>query len=111
MHHHRDLRLLDAARQIAIEVISLLDSHPRKLLFRAQLLESAQSMPANIKEGFARETIADRNYKLVVARGEAEETIDHLKSNYETNRLDSKTFWRLRNRAVTIIKMIDSLVN
>jgi four helix bundle protein len=72
---------------------------------------SAEAVPANIGKAFGRNTVADRNRVLVIARGEAEETIRHLKTNFTTNRLDERSYWRLHNRLVTIVKMLDKLIN
>src|SRR5213595_3854696 len=73
MSTHRNLAVADAAEQLAIAVTRLSD-RTRRFLHRHQLLKAAQSVSANIAEGFGRATAADRNSRLVIARGEAEET-------------------------------------
>jgi len=78
MPNHRDLAVLDAADQVVDEINRLIDEAPRRLLYAAQLRDSAQSISANISEAFGRGTIGERNRSLRVARGEAEETIRHL---------------------------------
>ena len=110
MAAHRDLAVLDVAEQVAAEVIRLADSPARRLLYRAQLRDSAQSVSANIGEGFGRGTKADRNRTLLIARAEAEETIRHLSANLKAKRIDENVYWRLRNRLVTIVKMLNSLM-
>jgi four helix bundle protein len=47
---------------------------------------------------------------LAIARGEAEETISHLRLNVAAKRIAIADFWRLRNRLVTIVKMLNSLM-
>jgi four helix bundle protein len=111
MGNHRDLAVLDAADQVADEVNRLLDSAPRRLLHVTQLRESAHSIGANISEGFGRGPGGERSRSLRVARGEAEETIRHLRANFQSERITEATFWRLRNRLVTIVKMLTSLLN
>ena len=111
MGNHRDLAVLDAADQVASEVDRLIDGAPRELVHARQLRASAQSIRANISEGFGRGTGRERNHALRVARGEAEETIRHLQANLESERIAATTFWRLRNRLVTIAKMLTSLLN
>jgi four helix bundle protein len=106
---HRDLAVLDAAEQVVADVVKLVDSKRRRLLFKAQLRDSAQSVTANIGEGFGRATRADRNRTLLIARGEAEETIRHLRTNFVAKRIDDAVYWRLHNRLVTIVKMLNSL--
>ena len=110
MSNHRDLAVLDAADQLADDVNRLIDESPRQLIHTAQLRRSAQSIGANISEGFGRGAGAERNHSLRVARGEAEETIRHLRANFEASRIDQAVFWRLRNLLVTIIKMLTALL-
>ena len=61
-------------------------------------------------EGFGRATIPDRNSRLVIARGEPEETIKHLRTNFACNRITSRDYWPLHHRAVTIVKMVNSFL-
>ena len=109
MSKHRKLAVGDAAEQLSAAVVRLSD-RTRRLLHRQQLLKAAQSVSSNIAEGFARETLADRNGRFVIARGEAEETIKLLRLNLKCNRITSKDYWPLHNRAVTIVKMLSSLL-
>ena len=111
MPNHRDLAVLDAAEHVADEVNRLIDEAPRRLIHVAQLRDSAHSIAANISEGFGRGTSGERNRSLRVARGEAEETIRHLRANFQSKRIGEAIYWRLRNRLITIVKMITSLLN
>lgn len=106
---HRNLDVLDAAEQFSADVTRLSD-RTRRLLHRQQLLKAAQSVSANIGEGLGRETIADRNSRLVIARAEAEEAIKHLRSNHRGKRITQADYWPLHNRAVTIVKMLNSFM-
>jgi four helix bundle protein len=106
---HRNLAVLDAAEQLAAAVTRLSD-RVRRLLHRGQLVKAAESVSANIAEGFGRATVADRNGRLVIARGEAEETIKHLRVNLTCKRITPADYWPLHNRAVTIVKMLNSLL-
>jgi four helix bundle protein len=109
MPKHRNLSVLDAAEQLAAAVTRLSD-RTRRLLHRRQLLKATQSVSANIAEGFGRATIPDRNSRLVIARAEAEETIQHLRANFTCNRIKAADYWSLHNRAVTIVKMLNRLL-
>jgi len=111
MGNHRDLAVLDAADQVADEINRLIDSSPRRLIHTGQLRDSAHSIAANISEGFGHGPGGHRNHSLRVARGEAEETIRHLRVNLESERIAQAVFWRLRNRLVAIVKMLTSLLN
>ena len=106
---HRNLAVLDAADQFAAAVTRLSD-RTRRLLHRQQLLKAAESVSANIGEGFGRATLPDRSSRLVIARGEAEETIKHLRVNLRCERITAADYWPLHNRAVTIVKMLNSLL-
>ena len=110
MGNHRDLAVLDAAEQVEDEINRLIDGSPRGLIHAAQLRDSAHSIGANISEGFGRGLGGERNRALRVARGEAEETIRHLRANLASERITQAVFWRLRNRLITIVKMLTSLL-
>jgi four helix bundle protein len=111
MRIHRNLAVLDAAEQVVVEVVRLTTPRSSRLLFKAQLLRSAQSISANIGEAFGRGTKADRNRSLAIARAEAEETIRHLRANHLAKRIEDRTYWRLHNRLVAITRMLSSLMS
>jgi four helix bundle protein len=110
MPRHQNLAVLDAAEQIVAEVVQLTTAKSSRLLFKAQLLKSVQSVNANIGEASGRATKADRNRSLGIARAEAEETVRHLPANKKANRIEPRAYWRLHSRLVTVIKMIGSLM-
>jgi four helix bundle protein len=110
MANHRNLAVLDAADVVADEINRLIDSGARRLLHVQQLRKASQSIGANISEGFGRGPGPERDHKLRVSRGEAEETIRHLRANYATNRITRSDYWRLRNRLVASIRMLSSLL-
>jgi four helix bundle protein len=109
MRPHRRLALVDAAEQFAADIVRLIDSTPR-LLHKAQLLKSSQSVSSNIGEGLGRITVPDRNSRFAIARGEAEETLRHLRANVQGSRITLRQYWPFHNRAVTIVKMINSFL-
>jgi four helix bundle protein len=111
MANHRNLAVLDAADVVADEINRLIDNGQRRLIHVQQLRKSAQSLGANIAEGFRRAPGLERDHALRVARGEAEETIRHLRANYSTNRIARTDYWRIHNRLVTIIRMLSSLLH
>jgi four helix bundle protein len=108
---HRDLDVLDAAQRVADGVNRLIDRSPRRLLNVGQMRESVQSIGANISEGFGRGKGRDRARTLEIARGEAEETIQHLSANFRSNRIGPKDYWPLHNLLVVIVKMLNSLLH
>ena len=109
---HRGLRVLEAAQRASLQVNQLIDRAPRgALLYVGQLRDSVGSVPANIAEGLGRERGADRTYKYIVARGEAEETLSRLKTNFEAEHIGPKDYWPIHNLLQTIVKMLDALIN
>jgi four helix bundle protein len=109
MGNHRDLDVLDAAESVEDEINRLIDDRKRRPLHVHQWRKSAHSVVANIEEAFGRGPDGGRAQPLRVARGEAEETISSLRPNLASNRIDQATFWRLRNRLITIIKRLNAL--
>ena len=108
---YRNLNVLDASERAADRVNALIDRPSgRHLLHVNQLRKSAQSVIANIAEGFGRGTDGDRARLLRIARGEAEETIRHLNTNFRANRLAPSDFWSARNLYVVIVKMLKAIL-
>jgi four helix bundle protein len=107
---YRNLDVLDAAQQVADGIDELIEQYPRQLLHIPQLRRSAQSIAANIAEGFGRGPGGDRTRSLTIARGETEETISHLYANFRVKRLSAKDYWPRRNKLVVIAKMLNSLI-
>ena len=108
----RNLDVLDAAERAADMINELLDRPgQQRLLHASQLRAAAQSIVANIAEGFGRGTDGDRRRSLVIARGETAEAIRHLGSNFRSKRIGPKDHWPRHNLLVVIAKMLNSLLN
>ena len=105
----KSFRVLDAARTVADEVNRLLKDPHLSLIHQTQLRDSAQSVCANIRDGMGRAVGPDRRKSYRVARGEAEETDEHLRSNFADGRIREVAYWRLHNRLILVIKMLDAL--
>ena len=107
MTTYRSLDVLDAADLIADDVNKLLDTAEHgQLIHRAQLRDCVGSIGANIAEGMTRRTLDARNSCLDTSRGETNEAIRHLRANYASGRITRAMFFSLRNRLVTIDKML-----
>jgi len=107
---YRNLHVLDAAERAEDRVNELIERSPRPLLYARQLRDSAHSVVANISEGFGRGNGRDRDRSLAIARGESEETIGHLGTNFRAERIGGKDCWPLRNQYVVIGKMLNSIM-
>jgi four helix bundle protein len=104
-------RLLDVARAVADEINKLLGNRRLRLIHRGQLRSSAQSIPANIREGMGRKPGPHRNQAFRDARGSAEETDEHLRANFADGRLPPAEFWRIHNRIPVVVKMLTTIVD
>ena len=102
-------RVLQVARAVADEVNHLLRVH--SMIHRAQLRDSAQSIPANIREALGRDPGPDRKKSYRVSRGSAEETDEHLRANFADHRIPRAAFARLHNRLLLVVKMLDRLLS
>ena len=103
-----ELRVLDAARMVADDVNRLIKS--RRLENGEQLRTAAESISANIQEGFGRGPGRDRNRFIRFARGSAEETSERLRARFFAEELPASIYWPLHHRLVAIIRMLTNLM-
>ena len=104
------LRVLEAARELVDEINELAENARPRLYNHDQLLESVQSVAANIREAMGRNPGKDRNQFLRHARASAEETDEHLRPNVARKRISKSTFWRFHNRIAVIVRMLNKLM-
>ena len=104
------LALQEAADLAVDRVNRLIDTSPKRLIYVAQMRKSVGAVSALIAEGFSRGRGPKRDHKLRIADGEAEETIKHLRANWKSGRIESRTFWSIRDLLITITKMIAALL-
>jgi four helix bundle protein len=88
-------RVLDVARAVADETNGLLGDRKLRLLHRLQLRNSAQSIPANIREGMGRRPGPERHQAYRYARASAEETDEHLRANFADGRIPLAAYRRV----------------
>lgn len=96
---------------LADEINKLLGNRQLRLIHRRQLRDSAQSIPANIREGMGRTPGPHRNQAYRDARGSAEEMDEHLRANFADGRLAPATFWQIHNRIARIVKMLTTIID
>ena len=104
-------RVLEIARDVADEINRLLGNRRLRLIHRDQLRNSAQSIPANIREGMGRKPGPHRNQAYSHARGSAEETDEHLRANFADGRLPPAQFWQIHNRIALAVKMLSTIID
>jgi len=76
----------------------------------AQLRDAAESIVANIGEGFGRADGPDRIHFLRIARGSAEETNERLRILFAAQRIEAVGYWRIHHRLVAVVRMLTSLM-
>ena len=103
-------RALEAARAVADEINKLLANRKLRLIHRAQLRDSAQSIAANIREGMGRSPGPHRHRSYRDARGSAEETDEHLRANFADARIAAAAYHRIHNRITLVVKMLTAIV-
>jgi four helix bundle protein len=101
------LRVLDAARMVVDDVNRLLKG---RLPNAKQIREAAESITANIQEGFGRDAGPDRNQFLRFARASAEETNERLRARFAADDIPAKAYWPLHHRLVTVVRMLTKLM-
>ena len=106
------LRLLDAARELAEDILTVIDDFPAHdpAGLRSQLGSAARSVSGNIAEGCGRGSVKERLQFFRVARGSLEETQNDLKICSKRGWLEKRAFLRLWNRAVVVGRMLAALM-
>ncbi|MFW5683036.1 MAG: four helix bundle protein, partial [Phycisphaeraceae bacterium] len=69
--HYRETTLWQKAMKIPLELYKLTPMLPREETYgmRSQITRAAVSIPANIAEGWTRETTKDKAHFLAIAQG------------------------------------------
>jgi len=102
------LRVIDAAEEFVVQVNR---SRPaRNWVYSGQLRKSVGSVYANLVDGYGRGPGADRNRLYVVARAGCEETLGWIRQARNANKVTGQEFFKLLNRGVVIVRMINNLI-
>src|SRR5690349_9023912 len=101
-----DLRVLDAARSVVDAIHSAMNRAIPSWPGGAQLRDAAESIVANIGEGFGRADGPDRIHFLRIARGSAEETNERLRILFAARRIEAVGYWRIHHRLVAVVRML-----
>jgi four helix bundle protein len=105
------LRVLDASRMVRDEINAWLDHASPAIPESGQIRRAVESVAANIMEGYGRESGPDRNHLFRIARGSAEETNERVRSACASGRLSERDYWRFHHRLVTVVKMLNALLD
>src|SRR5690625_1145353 len=76
----RDMEAWQKAHELSLNVFDITKNLPKSedYALTSQIRRSANSVSANIAEGFGRKTKKDKSYFYTVSRGSAFETQNHL---------------------------------
>jgi len=94
-----DIPVYNLAHELVLEIYKLTYKFPKSEIFGliSQLRRSSSSIPANIAEGFYRNSTKELIQFLYNARGSVGETIYHLKLAYDLKYISKKEFDVLTN--------------
>ena len=106
------LRVWEAARQFADDMIALMNSLedcPAGL--KSQAITAARSVSNGISEGAGRGSRGGKVQFIRIARGSIEECQDDLRELINGEYIDKPTFYRFWNRSVLIDRMLGALID
>ena len=99
--------------EFAIRVVKLyqfLCDQQKEFVLSKQLLRSATSVGAMVREAEHAETKKDFIHKMAIAQKEINETMYWLELLYQTQYLNKEQFESVNNDALEIIKLITSII-
>jgi four helix bundle protein len=109
---YRDLEVWKKGVRFSIEIYRITETFPTKEQFGItnQLRRAASSFPANIAEGYGRESTKNYIQFLKTSRGSLNEVETFLYIAYGLNYLDKKTLDELLHHSTELGKMITSMI-
>lgn len=100
------------AHDLSIEVFKLTVDLPKSEDYglTSQIRRSANSVSANISEGFGRKTKKDKAYFYILARGSAFETQNHLLYGNKVNYFQSEITQKLVKQYADLIHELNKII-
>lgn len=108
-HSYRNLIVWQKAQDLAVKVIRITESFPRKTdaqIIASQIIRSATSIGANIAEGNGRYALAAHRNHLSIAKASATETGSWLDLLLRLNYIHAETEKRLNDDVEELIRML-----
>ena len=101
------------AHELTLLIFKASANFPKSELYGliSQIRRSASSVPANIAEGFYRNTTKELNKFLYIARGSCGETIYHLILARDLKYLRKKEFDNLNQRYNDLARQLNNWIN
>lgn len=109
---HRDLVVWQKGMELAVAAYSITSSFPvaERYGLTSQIRRSASSIPANIAEGYGRESRGAYAQQLRVAQGSLKELETHVELAQRVGILDQTIMMKMLKNAEEIGKMLRSLI-
>jgi len=108
----QEVPVWQSAHRATLRVYILTKGFPREETYGlvSQIRRSASSIPANIAEGFYRNTTKELVQFLYNARGSCGETIYHLILSKDLNYINEKEFYELEEIYIGIVKQLNGWI-
>lgn len=108
-----DLRIWQVSHRLALDIYTLTRAFTKQELYglTSQLRRAAASVPANIVEGFYRNTTKELLLFLFNARGSAGEVIYFLVLSKDLGYIDEEQYITLKREYEDLIKSINALIS
>lgn len=109
--HYRELIVWQKAMEVAKEVYRLVPALPREETYgmRSQITRAAASVPANIAEGWARESEREKAQFLAIAQGSLAETETFLTLCEQIEWFPMQETVKLRTMLTEVGKMLTTM--
>lgn len=108
----KDLTVWTKSLQLVKQVYQVTNSFPdsEKFGLTNQIRRAAVSIPANIAEGYGRNSSKERRQFIAVAKGSASELEAELLVSRELDFLDEKSFIEVQTQLSEVLKMLAGLL-
>ncbi|WP_075214661.1 MULTISPECIES: four helix bundle protein [Pleomorphomonadaceae] len=109
---YRDLKVWNAAMDLAVDCHKATKLFPRDELFGlvSQIRRASSSVPANVAEGYGRDSAGSYVNHLRIAQGSLKELETHIILAGRVGLLGTETVERMLNNADQIGRMLRSLI-
>jgi four helix bundle protein len=108
-----NLRIYQLAETLADaiwEIVNRWNNFEKEVLGK-QLIRSADSIGANISEGYGRGTMVDKKRFIIIARGSLYETKHFLRRTFKRNLIDSSKIESLQKILNELTPKVNSYIN
>jgi len=107
-----DMPVWNEAVELSVKVFRLTIKLPRSEDYglTSQLRRSANSISANLAEGFGRRTMKDKSHFYIIARGSAFETQSHILYGNKVSYIDKKESNELFDKYNSLIYSLNKLI-